>query len=51
MTGYFKPQNVTYLMAYAVNTVENLFHGVDICSLNSIKFISCKVWTCIRDIQ
>ena len=30
--GNFKSRNVTYQMAYAVKTVENLFHGVDICS-------------------
>ena len=39
--GNFKAQNVTYQMTYAVKTADNLFHGVDICSYNNIKFIWC----------
>ena len=30
--GYFNAQNESYQMTYAVKTVENLFHGVAICS-------------------
>ena len=38
--GNCKAKNATYQLTYEVKTVENLFHGADICSQNSTKFIS-----------
>ena len=33
---YFKAQNESYQMTYAVKSVENLFHGVDIYAVKTV---------------